>query len=68
MRSTLMQAQWVLVQCCCKTTHKSKPHTIGCMKNGRKKSHAFLSMSGNTHKRHGVSTGKPVALVGGKMD
>ena len=45
-----------------------KPHTIEWMRNGQKKWRVFWAKSGNTHKRHGVSTGKPVALVGGKMD
>ena len=36
MRSTLMEAKCVEVQCCC-NTHKPKSHTIECMRNGQKK-------------------------------
>ena len=64
-----MEGQWVWVQCCCNTTTQAKTtHTIECMRNGPKKRRLLWGTTGNTHKRHGVSTGKPVALVGDKKD
>ena len=31
MRCTMMEAQWMWVQCCCSVTHKLKLHTIECL-------------------------------------